>query len=53
MSRKLFIQQDCGKHHICEEDKEFNNALLEENINAVLYTQTLSSPDMNLLDLGF
>ena len=53
MSRKLFIQQDSAKNHICEDDKEFNDALLEVNINSVLYTQTLNSPDVNLLDLGF
>ena len=53
MSRKQFIQQDHAKNHICEDDKEFNNTLLEANINAALYTQTLNSPDINLLDLGF
>ena len=26
---------------------------MEQNINAVLYMQTLNSPDMNLLDLDF
>ena len=50
MSRKLFIQQDSAKSHICEDDKEFNDALMELNIDAVLYTQTPNSPDVNLLD---
>ena len=53
MSRKLFIQQDGAKNHIYEDDKEFNDALMEQDIDAVLYMQTLNSPDINLLDLGF
>ena len=53
MSRKLFIQQDGAENHICEDDKEFNNTLMEQNINAVLYMQTPNSPDVNLPDLGF
>ena len=28
-------------------------ALVENGINATLYTQAVSSPDVNLLDLGF
>ena len=51
MSRKLFLQEDGAKNHICEDDKEFDDALMEQNINAVLYMQTLNSLDMNLLDL--
>ena len=53
MSRKLFIQQDGAENHICEDDKEFNNTLMEQNINAILYMQTPNSPDVNLPDLGF
>ena len=53
LSRKIFIQQDSAKSHICEDDKEFNDALTEQDINAELYTQVANSPDMNLLDLGF
>ena len=53
MSRKLFIQQDGAKTHICEDDKEFNGTLMEQNINVVLYTQKLNSPDVNLLDFVF
>ena len=47
MSRKFFIQQDSAKNHICEGDKEFNDALKEQNINAVLYMQTPNSPDIS------
>ena len=53
MSRTIFIQQDSAKNHIHEDDKEFNNALMEQEIDTKLYTQTLNSPDVNLLDLGF
>ena len=53
MSRTIYIQQDGVKNHIREDDEEFNNALMEQDINAKLYTQTLNSPDVNLLDLGF
>ena len=52
-SRTIFIQQDSAKHHIHEDDEEFNNALMEQDINAKLYTQTPNSPDINLLDLVF
>ena len=53
MSRTIFIQQDGVKNHIHEDDEEFNNALMEQDINAKLYMQTPNSPDVNLLDLGF
>ena len=53
MSRTIFIQQDSAKNHIHEDDEEFNNALMEQGIDAKLYMQTLNSPDINLLDLGF
>ena len=36
MSRTIFLQQDSAKNHICEDDKEFNNALMEQDINAKL-----------------
>ena len=52
-SRKIFIQQDGAKNHICEDDKLFNDALEENGVNAELYTQSVNSPDVNLLDLGF
>ena len=53
MSRTIFIQQESVKTHICEDDEEFNNALMEQDIDTELYMQTLNSPDVNLLDLGF
>ena len=53
MSRTIYIQQDGAKNHICEDDKESNNALMEQDINTKLYTQTPNSSDVNLLDLGF
>ena len=53
MSRTIYMQQDSTKNHIYEDDKEFNNALMEQDIDAKLYMQTLNSPDISLLDLGF
>ena len=53
LSRKILIQQDGAKNHICWDDKLFNDALVENGINATLYTQAVNSPDVNLLDLGF
>ena len=53
MSGTIFIQQDGAKNHICEDDAEFNNVLMQQDIDAKLYMQTLNSPDINLLDLGF
>ena len=53
LSRKIFIQQDGAKNLICEDDKEFSNALMEQSINTELYMQAANLPDVNLLDLGF
>ena len=53
LSRKIFIQQDSAKSHICEDNNEFNDALAEQDINAKLYTQAANSPYVNLLNLGF
>ena len=53
MSRTIYIQQDGVKNHIHEDDEEFNNALMEQDIDTKLYMQTPNSPDVNLLDLGF
>ena len=52
LSRKSFIQQDRIKNHISEDDKVFNEALVEKSINSKLYMQAANSPDINLLDLG-
>ena len=53
LSRKIFIQQDGAKSHISCDDKLFNDALVNNGINATLYAQAVNSPDVNLLDLGF
>ena len=53
LSRKIFIQQDRAKNHIHVDDKDFNDALREQSINAKLYMQAANSPDLNLVDLGF
>ena len=53
LSRKMYIQQDSARSHIGEDDKEFNDSLAEQDINAKLYTQVANSPYVNLLDLGF
>ena len=53
LSRKIYIQQDSAKSHIGEDNKEFKDALAEQDINAELYTQVANSPDVNLLNLGF
>ena len=53
LSRKIFIQQDGAKTHISCNDKLFNDALVDNGINATLYTQAVNSPDVNLLDLVF
>ena len=53
LSRKILIQQDGAKSHISADNDEFNEALIDQNINAELYTQAANSPDVNLLDLGF
>ena len=52
LSRKIYIQQDSAKSHIGEDDKEFKDALAEQDINAELYTQVLNSPDVNLINFG-
>ena len=53
LSRKIIIQQDGEKNHICEDDKDFKGTLMEKGINAKLYKQAANSPDVKLLDLGF
>ena len=53
LSRKIFIQQDRAKNHITCNNKLFNDALVDNSINATLYTQAANSPYVNLLDLGF
>ena len=52
VKKTIHTTRQCKKQ-ICEDNKEFNDALMEQNIDAVLYIQTANSPDVNLLDLGF
>ena len=52
LSRKILVQQDRVKNHIHEDDKDFNDTLMEQSINAILYMQAANSPDVNLVDLG-
>ena len=52
VKKTIHTTRQCKKQ-ICEDNKEFNDALMEQNINAVLYMQTANSPNVNLLDLGF
>ena len=51
--KEIFIQQDGTKTHISWDDKLFNDALVDNGINATLYTQAANSSDVNLLDLAF
>ena len=51
--KEIFIQQDRVKTHISEDDKAFNDTLMEKGINTKIYMQAANSPDINLLDLGF
>ena len=51
--QEKFIRQDRATNHICEDDKVFNNTLMEKSINAKLYMKATTSPDVNLLDLAF
>ena len=52
LSRKILIQQDRAKKHISWDDKLFNDALVDNRINAALYTQASIPPDVNFLDLA-
>ena len=52
MLRTIYIQQDGAKNHIHEDDEEFNNALMEQDIDTKLYMQTPNSPGVNLFDFG-
>ena len=47
------VQQDGAKNYICEDDKDFNDAVREQSINAKLYMQAANSPEINLMDLFF
>ena len=49
LSRKILIQQDGAKSHISADNDEFNESLIDQNINAELNTQAANSPDVSLL----
>ena len=53
LSRKIWIQQDGAKSHINTDDVEFKETIQDQELNVGLYTQTVNSPDVDLLDLGF
>ena len=53
LSRKIFIQQDGAKNHISWDEKLFNDALVENGINATLHTQAANSPGVSLSELAF
>ena len=53
IKKNLHTTRWCKKSYIGEDDKEFKDALAEQDINAELYTQAANSLDVDLLDLGF
>ena len=52
-NRRIRLQQDGAKSHILEDDKEFKEVVDEMGLNLTMYTQSLNSPDTNILNLGF
>ena len=50
---RIQLQQDGAKSHILEDDVEFNEAVDEIGLNLTVFMQSPSSPDTNILDLGF
>ena len=50
---RIRLQQDGAKSHILEDDMEFKEAVDEIGLNLTVFTQSLNSPDTNILDLGF
>ena len=50
---RIRLQQDGAKSHILEDDVEFKEAVDEIGLNLTVFTQSLNSPDTNILDLGF
>lgn len=51
--KTIFIQQDNARTHIDCGDKEFNEAASKNGFDIRLICQPPSSPDLNILDLGF
>ena len=52
-NRRIQLQQDGAKSHILEDDMEFKEAVDEIGLNLTMFTQSLNSPDTNILNLGF
>ena len=50
---RIWLQQDGAKSHILEDDVEFKEAVGKIGLNLTVFTQSPSSPDTNILDLGF
>ena len=50
---RIQLQQDGAKSHILEDDMEFKEVVDEIGLNLTMFTQSLNSPDTNILDLGF
>ena len=50
---RIRLQQDGAKSHILEDDVEFKEAVDKIGLNLTVFTQSPSSPDTNILDLGF
>ena len=50
---RIWLQQDGAKSHILEDDVEFKEVVDKIGLNLTMFTQSPSSPDTNILDLGF
>jgi hypothetical protein len=51
--KTIFIQQDNAKSHVDKNDEDFLRAASEGGFDIKLTCQTPTSPDLNILDLGF
>ena len=49
---RIWLQQDGAKSHILDDDNEIKEAVDDIGLNLTVYTQSPSSPDTNILDLG-
>ncbi|XP_057526369.1 uncharacterized protein LOC130805603 [Amaranthus tricolor] len=53
LSKTIFIQQDNAKPHILDDDEVFREVATLDGFSFHLVQQPPTSPDMNVLDLGF
>ncbi|XP_010472059.1 PREDICTED: uncharacterized protein LOC104751737 [Camelina sativa] len=53
LGKPIFIQQDNARTHVNPSDKEFQEAASKNGFDIRLICQPPSSPDLNVLDLGF